>query len=143
MKINKYFYLHEFVPRKVYKDLGDRSYLVMDPKMFNIAYYLRERFGPTIINDWYWGGKRQYSGFRPQWATVGSLYSQHRFGRAIDAVFREVTAEEVREDIKNKPLFWHDKLGIRRIEKDTSHLHVDIFKPRNSRGIVWINKPTK
>jgi len=54
-----------------------------------------------------------------------SAYSQHSFGRAMDLIFKDTTAEQVRQDIlatKSHP----DFLFINSFEENTSWLHIDV-----------------
>lgn len=98
--------------------MGEQIWRLMDERVLRTAEFLRHRFGTMIINDYIWYGSNQYRGFRP-WtallnmmeycstgvarATWSSFHSQHCFGRAIDAKFKSVTAEEIRLDIKANP----------------------------------------
>lgn len=85
MRLNDYFNLQEFVPREIHDQFGDKSIWFIDPRIIRGACVLRHLIGePIVINDWYIGGDYNYSGFRPLDCPVGSKYSQHKFGRAID-----------------------------------------------------------
>jgi hypothetical protein len=78
--------------------------LVMDVRMLVTADAIRTYFGkPVTINDWHVGGKRQYSGYREPTCQVGELYSQHRFGRALDLLVQGMTAAVVRAEILVNP----------------------------------------
>lgn len=130
----KHFHIQEFVDIDTFRRLGNRSYLVMDERILVMADKIREYFGkPMIIN--YAG--RQYRGFRPpQW--LGTRYSQHRFGRAIDFTIDGLTAEEVRRTIlanKCKDAFKQ----ITAMEKNVSWVHVDIRTLQGAR-IFLFNK---
>ena len=137
MKVSQNFSLHEFIPKQQYEELGERSIILMDQRIFQIAQTLRNKFGTIIINDWYWEGKREYSGWRPSHYHIGAKYSQHKFGRAIDCITRECTAEEARAQIKKNEAYWYQQ-GIRCIENKVSWLHIDV---RNtlSQTITWID----
>jgi hypothetical protein len=75
------------------------------------------------VNNWAIGGDIRYAGFRPPECKIGGKYSTHRFGRALDLHFKNVTAEEVRNDIKeNLDLF----PLITRIENNVSWFHFDV-----------------
>lgn len=96
MKVSKDFYLTEFVSKNVYEQFGERSIWFVDPRIISVAQFTRDFFGkPIIINNWYDGGKYNYSGFREPKCTVGADLSQHRFGRAIDIKVSGLTSEEV------------------------------------------------
>ena len=118
----KHFAVHELVPQDVYNKWGDKSLMFLDDRILMNADTLRDRYGRITINNWYWGGDRQWSGLRTEGCSYGSQYSQHRFGRALDHVFIEVTAEEVRQDVlKNPDLFPF----ITSMELNTSWAHFD------------------
>ncbi len=118
----KYFKAYEVVPREVYEEWGERSLMFMDDRILRNADALRERYGSITINDWYWGGNNQWRGLRTEDSPYGTQYSQHRFGRAIDHIFKDVTAEEVRQDILKSPELFP---LIMSMELGTSWLHVD------------------
>lgn len=54
-----------------------------------------------------------------------SPFSQHTFGRAADCIFKDFTAEQVRQDIRDNPLHADFKL-IGSIELDVNWLHFDV-----------------
>lgn len=125
----KYFVIQEFVPPDVYKRWGDRSIMFVDERVLITADVLRENLGPMIVNTWHSPkmiksyGIRTESGFRSADTTTGAAWSQHKFGRAADALFSRHTAEEARNYIRaNLELFPH--IGC--IEDDVSWLHFDV-----------------
>ncbi|NLK49022.1 MAG: hypothetical protein GX294_00055, partial [Candidatus Cloacimonetes bacterium] len=90
--IAKHFDIREFVSPAVYQKYAAKAWWFLDPRLIETADYLRSIFGPMIINDWMWGGSFRHRGLRsaldPQ-APRGD-FSLHRFGRALDAHFRNV-----------------------------------------------------
>ncbi len=129
MYIPKYFKLQEMFPRDYYKEvypqLGDMMWILIDNRILFTADMLRERYGTMVVNDWLWrtDNANNYRGFRPHNCTVGAVFSQHRFGRALDCKFKNVEAEEVRLDIRS-----NDKYAfkyITAIELDVTWLHID------------------
>jgi hypothetical protein len=122
--ICKHFQIHELVPKSVYMDRGEKAWELFDPNALRTIDMLLDRYGSITINNWFWGGDREWSGLRIFGCPYFSPYSQHTFGRAFDNIFKEVTAEEVRQDIINNPddpTFRY----IRAIELNTSWLHTD------------------
>lgn len=142
----------EFFPRSVVynhklKDTINRSiWRLMDGRVIWTAVQLRNYFGTMIINDYKWGGKNQYRGYRPSIEIIdfkslnkvrsfkalsklepkfSSFTSQHCFGRAVDAKFRMVSAEEVREDIRKNQYAERYKY-ITAIENNVDWLHFDV-----------------
>jgi len=99
----------EFVPETVFNELGGdpiRIFRLFDERVLVACVTLRQRYGVMTINNWMWGGRFHNRGYRPPWSDVGAKYSDHRMGRAIDCHFRDVSAEEVRQDILADPWAW-------------------------------------
>lgn len=119
----RHFSAKEFVPEYIYIARGEKSLELIDDRVLHTCDALRDRYGPIIINDWAWGGKNQWRGLRAEQCPVGTIYSQHRFGRAADCNFQDIDAESVREDLLDDPsLFPY----INFIELATVHLHFDV-----------------
>ena len=91
----KYFDIKELVPEHVYEDRGEKAWELLDNRMLMTLDRLREIYGPITVNDWSWGGENQWRGLRTPESPVGTIYSQHRFGRACDCIFHETDAETV------------------------------------------------
>lgn len=134
----KHFKIHELVPKHVYKERGERAWLCFDDRALQTLDSLRDEFGSATVNNWYWGGPRQWSGLRTSESPYGTQYSQHRYGRAFDVLFRHKTAQEVREHImSNQEDFPH----IRGIEDGPaiSWLHFDTGNRPGTEGIYVFN----
>ena len=132
--IPKFFQPYELVPRSTYELLKDRPWIIwqlFDNRVLYIGDRIRKRYGKMVANTWYWGGKHQYRGWRSSGCPVGARWSQHRFGRAEDLVPVEVTAEEIRQDIKAG----EDFSGITCIEDGVDWLHFDV---RNYKGLLIV-----
>jgi hypothetical protein len=130
----KHFELYELLPEKFYNSnihRGDNLWFIFDSRLLITLDNLREIFGKMVINNWYWRGHRQYSGYRPPDCTVGAELSQHRFGRAADIIILEHSIDSVRNwIIKNKN---KNNGFITGIELGTSWLHIDV---RNYDGLL-------
>lgn len=123
MYIPRHFYTQELVPAHVYKDRGEKAIELLDERLLKTLDDMRDAYGPIVINDWYRGGVIQWRGLRTEHSPVGTIYSQHRFGRAADLIFMDVDAESVRQEIlKDIHLF----PLISSIELGTFHLHLDV-----------------
>lgn len=124
----KYFAPYELVPEQVYRDRGDKAYQLIDDRVMVMADFLRDNFGSITVNDYYWGGSNQWRGLRTPDSPYYSPYSQHSFGRALDLIFHDVTAEEVREWLSNNVFKWREETQVISItcEEDVSWLHIDI-----------------
>jgi hypothetical protein len=102
----KHFATHELVPPKMFEERGDKALHLLNPQVLELADLLREIYGPTFINTYNLGENvirayklREWSGIRTPDSKWYRPYSQHTFGNALDMVFRDVTAEQVRSDI--------------------------------------------
>ena len=144
--IPKYFTIEELFSPETIKEntqngiINQNIWRLFDYSTLLTIDRLRIRFGPTVVNDYIWGGANQYRGFRSFISLVDknnlenykqvkcvdwtSFTSQHCFGRAIDSKFNKISAEEVREDIKNNP---NDATYefITAVENNVSWLHFD------------------
>jgi hypothetical protein len=102
----KYFKPYEFVDRETYRIRGARSLQLIDVRLLWTMDAIKEYFGvefSVTINDWYWGGKREWSGLRTYGSPYYSPYSQHSFGRAIDFLISGHNANYIRLCIKKDP----------------------------------------
>ena len=121
----KYFKIHELVPPEVYEARGEKAWELMDDRILQSIDKLRERFGPATINNYEYGGDREWSGLRTPSSPWFSPYSQHTFGRAVDVIFRDTTAEEARKKIIHDHDSDEYEYNITSIESDVPWLHID------------------
>ncbi len=129
------FTLEELLPKTLFRDLEEQNklqigWLLFDERLLKTLDLIRDCFGPVTVNDWKWGGTNQYRGFRPAVCHIGSKYSQHKYGRACDCIFKNHTADDVRSKIIASP---DDFPLIRGIEMGVSWLHFDV---RNSEELI-------
>lgn len=132
----KHFQLHELVPKDVY-DNFDHNYLWtrFDVGLLKAIDMLREKFGKCVINNWFWGGEFEYSGYRPLEWYDKPTFSFHCLFRAFDLKFENASAEEVRAYIReNKKLFGKYISGV---ENGVSWVHIDT---RNYNGINFFGE---
>lgn len=162
---SRYFRAEEFFPPEVISEnktssgkVNSSIWRIFDWRVLWTGEKIREKFGTMVINDYLWGGVNRYRGFRP-WscildtdhyiktgiakATFSSFTSQHCFGRAIDCKFKKYSAEEIREDIRDK-----EERGlldnsiykyITCVEDGVSWLHFDTRSwIRPTGGILWV-----
>lgn len=137
--IPHFFKPYELVPKATYDLLKDKPWRIwqlFDPRALYAGDRIRKRYGKMIANTW-WSpalvetyGYHQFRGWRPPDCQIGSPWSQHRFGRALDLVPTEVDVEEIREDIKVGSFQY-----ITCIEEDVDWLH---FDTRNYRGLLIV-----
>jgi len=126
----QYFGIKELIPKNLYakyKSRGDAFLfqVVFDERLLKLIDRIRDQFGPMTANDWSWGGTNQYRGFRPPDCSIGAKLSQHRFGRAVDLIPKNITSGEIRKEIiaNQNSSYWKDIGGL---EMDISWLHVDV-----------------
>jgi hypothetical protein len=134
----EYFAIHELVPPATYKARGEKAWQLIDPKLIFLIDELRETFGSATINNYEWGGDRQWSGLRTKDSPYYSAYSQHTFGRAVDMLFKEHTADEVRQAIVKAPDKWLGICPSITLEDGVSWLHIDV---RNSYNCITLFNP--
>ncbi|KFA99472.1 hypothetical protein HW45_03685 [Vibrio sp. ER1A] len=127
----KHFATVELVSRKTYAARGEKALQLLDPRILISGDTLREELtalnpdktemGALTCNDWYFGGKNQYRGYRAGGEPYYGSYSAHA-GRALDLVSKYHTAEFLREFIiKNREKFPY----VTRLEGDVNWLHMD------------------
>lgn len=123
--VPEYFTLNELVPSYIF-ELVRPSVLwnIFDDRILITADRLRKRYGKLLANTWAWNGRHQHRGYRPQACSIGSVYSQHRFGRALDLEPIDVTAEEIRQDMLKEPADMEFEY-ITAIELGVPWLHID------------------
>jgi hypothetical protein len=125
-----HFRIEELVDRKTFNDRGEKAWQLLDDRALFVLQLLRKRYGPITVNNWLWGGDRQWSGLRTKECNIGATYSQHRFGRAFDCLIKNATAEEVRKDMLD---FWPRQMYNFPItmEDDVSWFHFDTRQQEN------------
>lgn len=105
IKTSVNFSIQELVHPEIYDERGDLAWHLLDERIVQVADVIRNRYGPTYCNTWAFGssvidayGYRDMSGLRPA-SLASSIYSQHCYGRALDLIFQDVSAYQVRQDI--------------------------------------------
>ena len=127
MKANKYFTVKELVSEDVYDLLGDNAIKLLDTNALEVLEDVREILGvPLICNNWEFGGKRNYCGYREIPCTVGAPRSAHRDGKAFDLISVKMDAEKMRNILKQNAHKLRHKI---RIEDGVSWLHIDVRNP--------------
>jgi hypothetical protein len=131
-KIRPDFDIREFVPPGVWREFGEKSRWLLDPKMLDLAQFYRDFFGaPVYVNTWAvnWVDKNfTLRGFRPPQTTTGAHYSQHKFGRAFDCNVQKMTPDEVRGVIKDNSQKFMEE-GLTTLESGeiaTTWIHSDV-----------------
>ncbi len=133
---SKYFEIHELVSESVYKKKGEGSWRYIPPLLIEAIDTLKERFpdGTATINNYVWGGDRQWSGLRTPDSSYYSPTSMHAFMQAVDIVFSSYNAETVRQDIIANPELYPTIKGL---ELGVAWLDVDV---RNTEELILFSK---
>jgi len=137
---SKYFKIEELVPKELYeKHSEDELWSMLDSGLLKDLDKLKEVFsnGTMTINNWKWGGNRNWSGIRTPKSPDYSEGSMHSFGKAFDIVFSDYKVEKVQNFIKqNREQFLHIN-GIERKIGDEypTWLHIDT----KDRGHLFFN----
>lgn len=137
-----HFEVHELVDPFTYERFGDRAIRYMNDSLMKILEFLREKLGPITVNNYHWGGDRQWSGLRTPASPWYSTYSGHSFGIAIDFKCKNHTPNEVRKFIKDN---WEEisdysgAEGIRLEHGDDAPtwVHIDVM---HSSGVYTFRK---
>lgn len=139
MYIPTHFDVHELVPRHVYLDRGQKALQLLDPRGLIFIDYLRDMFGRATINNYMWGGDREWSGLRTYGSPYYSRYSQHPFGRAFDILFEEYSAVEVRMWLEDNVGRWQKATGVKSItlEEGVDWVHVDFRNNFDGYNSFW------
>ena len=95
----KHFAIYELVPEHIYKKYGEFAWCFLDTNALITLDKLRQRFGPMTVNNYKWGGSRNWSGLRTSGSPYYSPTSQHSFGRAFDILFKSTHIDKVRNTI--------------------------------------------
>lgn len=135
IQLTKNFWLDEYIPKELYESLAHKPDILiglLDKININADQILRDKFGPVTINNWWFGGERNWSGIRTPDSPYYSKTSQHSFGRASDKIFSYASAEEVRNYIK----IHYKTLGITCIEANVSWTHSDVRWTRSDELLI-------
>lgn len=126
----RHFRIEELVSKRVFTLYGENAWQFFDPRLIETIDFIRDKFGvPIYANDWYRGGDFQYRGLRENLCPMVSektLYgitylSPHVMGRALDFDVKDMTADEVRADLKIIKLPYPIRL-----ENNVNWVHLDM-----------------
>jgi hypothetical protein len=136
-QVSKNFILPEFISKDIWDKYGYNALWFIDNRIIETCQKLRDNLGiPLTINDWYYGGSRHESGLRVDGMKNYSPTSQHTFGRAVDIISKDMTAQEMRQHIYDNK---YEYPYIKAIERDVSWLHIDC-RSTNSKNFILFDK---
>lgn len=133
---SKYFKIHELVPKSLFDKKGEACWRYIPVAIIESIDKLKERFpeGSMTINNYFWGGTRNWSGLRTSDSPYFSATSMHSFMMAVDIVFSKYTPDEVRKDIMDNPKVYP---YIKGLELEVDWVHLDV---RNEDELVTFKK---
>ena len=67
-----------------------------------------------------------WSGLRTADSPYFSVTSQHSFGRAVDIIFKDISAEEVRQSMLKNESKWLSIYPYITLEDDVNWTHIDV-----------------
>lgn len=121
----KHFAIHELVPKHIFESRGEKAWELLDKNALITLDRLRGKYGPMTVNNYFWGGNRNWSGLRTPESSYYSPTSQHTLGKAFDCLFKDTTVNAVRQDILMNPNNVTFNL-INAVELDVPWLHFDV-----------------
>lgn len=126
-KISEHIDLRELIPPETWKLHATGAIEFIDPRIPCLLERIRSLCGnqPMTINNWHYGGRFKYRGFRPESCKIGAVKSQHKVGKAVDFDIKGMTAEQVRGVLRLNQIELM-KLGLTRIETGVSWVHIDL-----------------
>jgi len=128
-KIKQYFSIKELVGGRTYRVHGERAWKFLDYRLLYALLIIREGIGkPMRVNY----GNKQQRGLRTtaQQLVKNKVYrnqlyiSAHLLGKAVDFDVKDMTAEEVRQWIRNNIDLFPFKI---RLEHGVSWVHLDVI----------------
>lgn len=122
---SKHFIIEELVPKVLFDKYGaEKCWEFLDPELLRMIDIIKERFpnGTCSINTWKWNGNRNWSSIRTPDSSYYSIGSMHSWGKAVDMIFSDYTADEVRADIIANPTVYD---AIKGLELGISWVHID------------------
>lgn len=129
VRLSDDFIIQEFVPREVFEIFGTKSSWFIDIRIVHVCQYLRDLTQKSLtVNNWYWDGSYNNSGFRKADASIGAIMSQHKYGRAADIKIEGLDPKEIEQIVYDN---WIElrRLGLSTIEKVSSTptwMHLDV-----------------
>lgn len=120
------FKIEELVDKQTFEQFGDKAWWFIDQKALHTLEAMHQAFGTLTINDWFWGGGYNNSGFRHPKCTVGAQLSQHRFGRGFDVKSKNFTAEQMQTFILANPERFPYITTMENAKHTKTWLHFDV-----------------
>lgn len=149
MYVCKHFIIEELVPEEFYNTImalplhPNMAYKLMwsmfDERLLRSFDWIKEEYSPdnpVTINNWKWGGKRNWSCLRTEGSKWYSEGSMHSICEAGDMVFEHITAQQIRDDVIKRT-----DVPFTRMEGGVNWLHVDVKHTGLPKGTVYCFNP--
>lgn len=146
----KYFRPEELLDRSTFAKWGATGLRYFRPEILRALDFIREYY-PTNekrsinVNTWLWGGQSEWRGLRMSPSQDYKPYSAHSWGAAIDFIPHGITAGQMRtwilavhSQVTKEGNLDHPIMGVRRMEKETSWVHIDCL-PGETNDITMVN----
>jgi hypothetical protein len=119
------FNLWELVDPQSFTDYSEGCWNFFPEQSLYMLHGIRTYFNvPVTVNTWHSGGPFRYRGYRGPSCSIGALSSYHKRGMAWDFDVKDMTAEEVRTEIKTHQDDPNLEL-IQRMEAKVTWCHAD------------------
>ena len=108
------FKTQELVPKHIYQKRGEKAIELINPLLIDSLNQLKQDFpsGSITVNNWLWGGSRNWSGLRTPGSPDYSETSQHSVGNGADCKFSEYDEADVRAYIIANPKKYPHVKGV-------------------------------
>ena len=135
------FITQEFVPPETYKRWGEKSVWFINPRIVLFLQWIKDQTGGSkvTVNNWYWGGKRKYSGYRPPDCKVGAEESSHKRSDGVDFIVDGFSPIQIRKLMKDNFEYLHKKFGLTGYELKTKTWTHGDFRWTNSNQLNEIS----
>lgn len=127
MKLTANISLQELVPKEVWLAEKEMAARHVDARLPVILERIRALCGgkTMTLNDWSYGGRFNYRGYRQPNCPIGALKSMHKQGKAADFTIKGMTADQVRQVIRENAAELM-QLGLTRMEIGITWVHIDL-----------------
>ena len=132
--LNTSFIIQEFVPPETYKKYGEKSVWFINPNIVLFLQWIKDNYNGAIVtvNNWYWGGDRKYSGYRPPDCPIGADESAHKRSDGVDFIVEGYSPVVIRKLIKDNFKLLNKMFGLTGYEKGTKTWTHGDFRWTNS-----------
>lgn len=125
---------------EVFTSRGVRCWELLNAKLLITIDALRARFGAIGINSWHSGGTLRESGLRPWNTLTGAVWSEHKYGCAMDLHPKDISPVEMQREVLAHPDAFPFLTCMEDAAKTVTWLHVDVRNHLQD-GQIWVVQP--